>query len=31
MDRIDRDIAYQTIILSELLKHGKGITIKGRD
>jgi site-specific DNA recombinase len=30
-DRIARDVAYQSIILSELLKHGKQIIIKGRD
>jgi transposase, IS5 family len=30
-DRIARDVAYQTIILGELLKHGKQIIIKGRD
>ena len=29
-DRIARDVAYQTIILGELLKHGKQI-IKGKD
>jgi site-specific DNA recombinase len=30
-DRIARDVAYQSIILSELLKHGKQIIIKGKD
>jgi Recombinase len=30
-DCIARDVAYQTIILGELLKHGKQIIIKGRD
>jgi hypothetical protein len=30
-DRIARDVAYQTIILGELLKYGKQIIIKGRD
>jgi site-specific DNA recombinase len=30
-DRIARDVAYQTIILGELIKHGKQIIIKGRD
>ena len=30
-DRIARDVAYQTIILGELLKHGKQIIIKGKD
>jgi PAS domain-containing protein len=30
-DRIPRDVAYQTIILGELLKHGKQIIVKGRD
>ena len=30
-DRIARDVAYQTIILGELIKHGKRIMIKGRD
>ena len=30
-DRIARDVAYQTIILGELLKYGKQIVIKGRD
>ena len=28
-DRIARDVAYQTIILGELLKYGKQIIIKG--
>jgi site-specific DNA recombinase len=27
-DRITRDVAYQTIILGELIKHGKRIIIK---
>jgi DNA invertase Pin-like site-specific DNA recombinase len=30
-DRIARDVAYQTIILGELLKYGKQIIIKGKD
>ena len=30
-DRIARDVAYQTIILGELIKHGKRIIIKGKD
>ena len=30
-DRIARDVAYQTIILGELIKHGKQIIIKGKD
>jgi site-specific DNA recombinase len=30
-DRIARDVAYQSIILSELLKYGKQIIIKGKD
>jgi DNA invertase Pin-like site-specific DNA recombinase len=30
-DRIARDVAYQTIILGELLKHGKQIITKGKD
>jgi site-specific DNA recombinase len=28
-DRIARDVAYQTIIIGELLKHGKQIIING--
>ena len=30
-DRIARDVAYQTIILGELIKHGKRIISKGKD
>jgi len=30
-DRIAREVAYQTIIVSELLKHGKQIIINGKD
>ena len=30
-DRIARDVAYQTIILGELIKHSKQIIIKGKD
>jgi site-specific DNA recombinase len=30
-DRIARDIAYQTIIIGELIKHRKRIIIKGKD
>jgi hypothetical protein len=30
-DRIARDVAYQTIILGELIKHGKRIIIKGKE
>lgn len=30
-DRIARDAAYQTIIVGELLKHGKQIIINGKD
>ena len=30
-DRIARDVAYQSIVLSELLKYGKQIIIKGKD
>ena len=30
-DRIARDVAYQTIILGELIKYGKQIIIKGKD
>ena len=30
-DRIARDVAYQTIIVDELLKHGKQIVINGKD
>src|SRR5262249_61878004 len=30
-DRIARDVAYQTIIIGELIKHGKQIIIKGKD
>jgi site-specific DNA recombinase len=30
-DRIARDVAYQTIILGELLKYGKQIIIKSKD
>ena len=30
-DRIARDVAYQTIILGELLKYGRQIIIKGKD
>jgi site-specific DNA recombinase len=30
-DRIARDVAYQTIILGELIKQGKRIIIKGKD
>jgi DNA invertase Pin-like site-specific DNA recombinase len=30
-DRIARDVAYQTIIIGELLKHGKQIIINGKD
>jgi DNA invertase Pin-like site-specific DNA recombinase len=30
-DRIAREVAYQTIIVGELLKHGKQIMISGKD
>jgi site-specific DNA recombinase len=30
-DRIARDIAYQTIIIGELLKYRKRIIVKGKD
>jgi len=30
-DRIARDVAYQTIIIGELIKHNKQIIIKGKD
>jgi len=30
-DRIAREVAYQTIIVGELLKHGKQIIISGKD
>jgi site-specific DNA recombinase len=30
-DRIARDVAYQMIIIGDLLKHGKQIIIKGKD
>jgi site-specific DNA recombinase len=30
-DRIARDVAYQSIIIGELIKHGKQIIIKGKD
>ena len=30
-DRIARDVAYQTIIVGELLKHGKKIMVNGKD
>ena len=30
-DRIARDVEYQRIIVGELLKHGKQITINGKD
>jgi site-specific DNA recombinase len=30
-DRIARDVAYQTIIIAELIKHDKQIIIKGKD
>jgi site-specific DNA recombinase len=30
-DRIARDVAHQIIIVGELLKHGKRITINGKD
>src|SRR5437899_2533558 len=30
-DRIAREVAYQTIIVGELLKHGKQIMINGKD
>src|SRR5712691_1424599 len=30
-DRIAREVAYQTIIVDELMKHGKQIVINGKD
>jgi site-specific DNA recombinase len=30
-DRIAREVEYQRIIVGELLKHGKQITINGKD
>src|SRR5439155_16552788 len=30
-DRIAREVAYQSIIVSELMKHGKQIVINGKD
>jgi hypothetical protein len=30
-DRIAREVEYQQIVVGELLKHGKQITINGKD